>query len=78
VSSDEARARPSELTDFAAPWGVWIAATLRLSDHIEAGATRLEDLAERAGADPDSLGRLLRYLVARGVFAETGSGYCEH
>jgi hypothetical protein len=75
VSSDEARARLSELTDFAAPWAVWIAATLRLSDHIEAGASRLDDLAERAGADADSLGRLLRYLVARGVFAETGSGY---
>ena len=36
---------------------------------------RLEDLAEQAGADPDSLRRLLRYLVARGVFAETGDGY---
>jgi hypothetical protein len=48
---------------------------LRLADHLEAGATRLEDLAERAGADPDALARLLRYLVARGVFAEEGGGY---
>ena len=31
-----------------------IAATLRLADHIQAGATRLEDLAERTGADPDA------------------------
>jgi 2,7-dihydroxy-5-methyl-1-naphthoate 7-O-methyltransferase len=75
VSSDDARARLRELSDFAAPWAVWIAATLRLPDHIEAGATRLEELAERARADPDSLGRLLRYLVARGIFAETGGGY---
>jgi 2,7-dihydroxy-5-methyl-1-naphthoate 7-O-methyltransferase len=75
VSSDDARARLRELTDFAAPWAVWIAATLRLPDHVEAGVTRLEDLAERAGADPDSLRRLLRYLVARGLFAETSAGY---
>jgi hypothetical protein len=75
VSSDAAPARLRELTDFAAPWAVWIAATLRLADHIEAGATRLEDLAERAGADPDALQRLLRYLVARGVFAVDEGAY---
>jgi 2,7-dihydroxy-5-methyl-1-naphthoate 7-O-methyltransferase len=67
--------RLRELSDFAAPWAVWIAATLRLPDHIEAGATRLEELAERAGADPGTLMRLLRYLVARGVFAETHGRY---
>jgi hypothetical protein len=67
--------RLRELSDFAAPWAVWIAATLRLPDHIEAGVTRLDDLAERAGADPDTLMRLLRYLVARGVFAETDGRY---
>jgi len=75
VSSDAARVRLRELSDFAAPWAVWIAATLRLADHVEAGATRAEELAERAGADPDALRRLLRYLVARGVFAEQGGGY---
>jgi 2,7-dihydroxy-5-methyl-1-naphthoate 7-O-methyltransferase len=75
VNSNSAQARLRQLSDFAAPWAVWIAATLRLADHLEAGATRLEDLAERAGADPDALARLLRYLVARGVFAEEGGGY---
>jgi hypothetical protein len=75
VSADGAQARLRELSDFAAPWAVSIAATLRLPDHVEAGATRLEDLAERAGAHPDALMRLLRYLVARGVFAETDGRY---
>jgi 2,7-dihydroxy-5-methyl-1-naphthoate 7-O-methyltransferase len=75
VSADAARARLRELSDFAAPWAVWIAATLRLADHIEAGAVRLEDLARRAGADVDALQRLLRYLVARGVFAEEDGAY---
>jgi hypothetical protein len=75
VSSDSARARLRELSDFAAPWALAIAATLRLADHIEAGATRLEDLAERAGADADALQRLLRYLVARGVFTDVDGAY---
>lgn len=75
MSADAARARLRELTDFAAPWAVSVAATLRLADHIEAGAGRLPELAERAGADPDALHRLLRYLVPRGVFAETDGAY---
>ena len=70
-----AQDRLRELSDFAAPWAVWIAATLRLPDHIEAGAARLEDLSDRARTDPDALMRLLRYLVARGVFAETAGRY---
>jgi hypothetical protein len=73
--SDTARARLRELSDFAAPWAIWIAATLRLPEHIDAGAADVRDLAERAGAEPDALGRLLRYLVARGVFAESGGRY---
>jgi hypothetical protein len=51
-----------------------IAATLRLADHVEAGATRIDELAQRAGAEPDALRRLLRYLAARGVFAEPAPG----
>jgi hypothetical protein len=74
-SSDAARARFRELTDFAVPWAVWIAATLRLADHVEAGSTRLEDLAERTGADPDALRRLLRFLVGLDVFAEANGDY---
>src|SRR4029453_1319023 len=70
-----AQDRLRELSDFAAPWAVWIAATLGLPDHIEAGAARLEDLSDRARTDPDALMRLLRYLVARGVFAETAGRY---
>lgn len=75
MSSDAAQARLRELGDFAAPWSLWIAATLRLADHIEAGATGLEELARRTGANPDALQRLLRYLVARGVFIQQGDGY---
>jgi 2,7-dihydroxy-5-methyl-1-naphthoate 7-O-methyltransferase len=75
MSAEQARARLRELSDFAAPWAVWIAATLRLPDLVEAGATRLPDLAERARVDPDALERLLKYLVARGVFTREVGGY---
>ena len=63
-SSDAARARFRELTDFATPWAMGVAATLRLADHIEAGADGVTVLSERSGADPDVLRRLLRYLVS--------------
>jgi hypothetical protein len=75
VSADAARERLRDLSDFAAPWAVWIAATLRLADHIEAGAGSPHELAERAAADPEALERLLRYLAARGVFDEHDGVY---
>jgi hypothetical protein len=62
------------LTSLAAPWAVRVAATLRLADLIIDEGTRLDDLASEAGADRDALGRLLRFLAARGVFVETAPG----
>jgi hypothetical protein len=51
-----------------------VAATLRLADFTpDDGAgegAALDDLAERAGADPDALARMLRHLVQHGVFTE--------
>jgi hypothetical protein len=75
MGAEVARDRLRELSDFAAPWAVWIAATLRLPDHIEDGATRLQELADRAAVDRDALGRILRYLVARGVFTREDDIY---
>jgi hypothetical protein len=75
VSTEDAQARLRELSNFARPWSVWIAATLGLADHIEAGATRLDELATRTGADRDALRRLLRHLVALGVFSEDAGTY---
>jgi 2,7-dihydroxy-5-methyl-1-naphthoate 7-O-methyltransferase len=69
------RAQLRELSDFARPWSIWVAATLKLADHIEAGATQLDQLAERVGADRDALRRLLQHLVAVGVFREEAGTY---
>ncbi|MGH3258863.1 MAG: methyltransferase [Streptosporangiaceae bacterium] len=62
------------LTGMAGPWAVRVAATLRLADLVAEGGTGLAELAVRAGADPDALGCLLRFLVARGMFDEPVPG----
>ncbi|MFB4315265.1 methyltransferase [Actinomadura sp. 21ATH] len=66
------------LMDLVTPMALRVAATLRLADHLPpAGSgrgTAVEELAERAGADPDALGRLLRHLVHHGVFTEPRPG----
>ncbi len=62
------------LSDLATPWCVHVAATLRIADHIAAGTTEIGPLAAAAGADRDSLHRVLRQLVSKGVFEEPQPG----
>jgi 2,7-dihydroxy-5-methyl-1-naphthoate 7-O-methyltransferase len=62
------------LSDLCTPWCIHVAATLRIADHIEAGAADIDSLAAAAGADRDSLHRVLRHLVSRGVFEEPERG----
>ncbi|MEV7427592.1 MULTISPECIES: methyltransferase [unclassified Streptomyces] len=64
----------AEIADIVTPFAVRAAATLRLADHIAAGHTRLPDLAEAAGADPQALARLLHFLTSRDIFAEPEPG----
>jgi hypothetical protein len=71
----DAQGKLRELSDLATPWALWVATTLRLADHIDAGATTPEQLAAASGADLDALRRLLALLVARGVFAEADGSY---
>jgi SAM-dependent methyltransferase len=49
-------------------------ATLRIADLIAAGNTEISQLASASGADRDSLNRVLRHLVAKGVFQEPARG----
>jgi SAM-dependent methyltransferase len=64
----------SEMTDLCTPWSIHVVATLRIADHIAAGITDIDDLAAASGSHSESLGRLLRHLVAKGVFAEPAPG----
>ncbi|HTS28945.1 MAG TPA: methyltransferase [Bryobacteraceae bacterium] len=62
------------LTDLATPWSVHVVATLRIADHIAAGTSEIGALAAQAGADRDSLHRVLRHLVGKGLFEEPSPG----
>ncbi len=62
------------LSDLSTPWCVHVVATLRIADHIAAGNTEIGPLAAAAGADRDSLHRVLRHLVSKGLFDETTPG----
>jgi hypothetical protein len=55
---------------------VYAAAKFRLPDHIEAGRTTDGELAEAAGVEEQGIHRLMRLLVAMGVFEQSpGTGY---
>jgi 2,7-dihydroxy-5-methyl-1-naphthoate 7-O-methyltransferase len=69
-ADEDAAARLGRLTDLATPFAVRTAVTLRVPDQIAAGVEHLGDLARACGADPDALGRLLRYLAVKGVLVE--------
>lgn len=69
---------PAELaamSDLIPPMALRAAATLRLADLLASGPVELRTLADKAGADEQALGRLMRYLVARGIFAAEEGGY---
>jgi 2,7-dihydroxy-5-methyl-1-naphthoate 7-O-methyltransferase len=65
------------LSDLCTPWCVHVVATLRVADHIAAGITEIGPLAAAAGADRDSLHRVLRHLVSKGLFTESAPGRFE-
>jgi 2,7-dihydroxy-5-methyl-1-naphthoate 7-O-methyltransferase len=73
MSEDAWRALHS-LLDLTTPWAIRAVATLRIPDLIASGVTRLETLAERCSADVETLGRVMSYLAARGIFAQPEPG----
>jgi SAM-dependent methyltransferase len=62
------------LSDLCTPWCVHVVATLRIADRILAGNAEIGPLAAAAGADRDSLHRVLRHLVSKGLFEEPVPG----
>lgn len=65
----------AEAIDGLAPVAVRVAATLRIADHIACGHTSPAEIAKAAGADPDLVGRLMDFLVCRGVFRRADDGF---
>lgn len=64
-----------KLADLCTPWCVHVVVTLRVPELLVAGTRELGELAVAAGADPEALGRVLRHLVAEGVFEEPQPGW---
>jgi len=62
------------LTDLATPWSVCVVVTLRVAQHIAAGKSDIGEIAHAAGADRESLLRVMRHLAGKGVFEETAPG----
>lgn len=62
------------LSDLCTPWCLRVVVTLRIADRVAAGATSIDELAQQSGADRDSLKRVLRHLVSKGVFEEPAPG----
>jgi hypothetical protein len=54
---------------------VYAAAELGIADAIGDGALTATEIADRVGADPDAVDRLLRFLSSWSVFAEKGGRY---
>jgi hypothetical protein len=58
--------------------GSWVSqavgasARLGIADHVAAGAKTAEDVAQRAGASPDAVFRLMRALASVGLFKMSG------
>src|SRR5689334_16677390 len=53
---------------------IYVAADLRLSDHLAAGPLSSADLAAAAGCDDRALYRLMRALCSAGVYEEGADG----
>jgi 2,7-dihydroxy-5-methyl-1-naphthoate 7-O-methyltransferase len=64
------------LGDLATPWSLHVVVTLRIAEQLEAagGAMAVDKLAAGAKAEPDSLYRVLRHLIERGLFTENSPG----
>ena len=63
-----------ERADLLTPYAIRVAATLRLADHVEDGATTVSALAEATGADPTALGGLVGHLSTEGIFTLEAGG----
>jgi hypothetical protein len=72
--TDDDDALFDSIVTHAVPQMLYAAAKLGIADHLRGGPLDLVSLAERTGADPDSLARLLRALISLGLFVRTRKG----
>lgn len=74
------RSAPAAAVMFELATGAWVAqaiqaaAELGIADALAEGPLSLDDLADRVGADPDALRRLMRALISRRIFRQRRDG----
>ena len=74
------RSTPAAAAMFEMITGAWVAqaiqvaAELGIADVLADDPLPLDDLADRVGADPDALRRLMRALISRGIFRQRRDG----
>lgn len=74
------RSVPAAGAMFELATGAWVAqaiqaaAELGIADALTDGPLPLDDLADRVGAHPDALRRLMRALISRGIFRQRRDG----
>jgi hypothetical protein len=74
LSDDRDVAELFVAADLVTPMALRVAATLRLADHLAAGASAAGTLADAVGADADALDRLLHHLAVVGVVERAADG----
>jgi 2,7-dihydroxy-5-methyl-1-naphthoate 7-O-methyltransferase len=62
------------LSDLQTPWCIRVVATLGVARQIAAGITEIDEIAEAAGCDADTLQAVLGHLVNKGLFTEPAPG----
>ena len=74
------RSAPAAAVMFEMVTGAWVAqaiqvaAELGIANALTDDPLPLDDLADRVGADPDALRRLMRALISRGIFRQRRDG----
>jgi hypothetical protein len=63
-----------QIMGFRATQMIYVAAKLKLADHLAAGPRSPAELAVLVGAEPHALYRLLRALASLGIFSEDANG----
>jgi hypothetical protein len=82
TSPDRQAAPPAEVMQelILAAWisqGITAVADLGVADALAGGPLSINELAGKVGAEPDALGRLLRALISKGIFARRDDGRYE-
>lgn len=63
-----------DLSDLSTPWSVHVVVTLGVPEQLNKGVSEIGALARACGADAESLQRVLRHLVSKGLFEEPRPG----